>query len=322
MVAAQITWGRVLATLILAVSLTVRATAEVDLRKGCAVRFASVREAAEILGRKDDFIERLSAFDRSARMKTDRSVAESQFLKFVEGNALPWSESEKAKIETAIAGIRPALDALPLSLPKLITFVKTTGAEEGRAFYTRDSAIMMPEKETDEADAGLLKKTIAHELFHILTRGNPVLRERLYESIGFTKCNEVEFPFELKSRKITNPDAPRNDHAIRVRIREQEVRAVPILFSNAVKYDVNRGGEFFNYLVLSFMQAPGTTATQPILATPEEISGFFEQVGRNTNYVIHPEEILADNFALLILDEHNVPSPEIIAKMRLTLGQK
>jgi hypothetical protein len=100
------------------------------------------------------------------------------------------------------------------------------------------------------------------------------------------------------------------------------VRAVPILFSNETKYDVNRGGEFFNYLQLSFLQVPTTSVTRPILAAPEEVSGFFEQVGRNTNYVIHPEEILADNFALLILDEHNVPSPEVLEKMRLILGNK
>jgi hypothetical protein len=51
--------------------------------------------------------------------------------------------------------------------------------------------------------------------------------------IGFTKCGEVEFPSDLKSRKITNPDAPRNDHAIQIRVGGEEVRAVPILFSNA-----------------------------------------------------------------------------------------
>src|SRR5262249_38138956 len=112
--------------LVLAFSLTVRANADVDLRKGCAVRFASVGEGAEILGRKDDFIQRLSAFDRSARMKTDRSISEDEFLKFVKGNILPWSETEKAKVEAAIASIRPALDALPLSLPKIVSFVKTT----------------------------------------------------------------------------------------------------------------------------------------------------------------------------------------------------
>ncbi len=314
-------WSRMLA-LILAPSLTSLVNADVNLREGCAVRFASVEEGAEILGRKDEFIQRLSAFDRAARMKTDRSISEVEFLKFVKGNVLAWNKSEKAKIEEAIASIRPALDALPLSLPKIVNLVKTSGAEEGQAFYTRDTAIVMPQKETDKADSGLLKKTIAHELFHILSRGNPALREKLYESIGFTKCGEVEFPSELRSRKITNPDAPRNEHAIGVRIRGEEVHAVPILFSKAAKYDVNSDGEFFNYLQLRFVQVPGMATAQPVLAAPEEISGFFEQVGRNTNYFIHPEEILADNFALLILDEHNVPSPEILEKMRRILEQK
>ena len=272
--------------LIVAPSLTSLVNADVNLREGCAVRFASVEEGAEILGRKDEFIQRLSAFDRAARMKTERSISEVEFLKFVKGNVLAWNKSEKAKIEEAIASIRPALDALPLSLPKIVNLVKTSGAEEGQAFYTRDTAIVMPQKETDKADSGLLKKTIAHELFHILSRGNPALREKLYESIGFTKCGEVEFPSELRSRKITNPDAPRNDHAIGVRIRGEEVRAVPILFSKAAKYDVNSDGEFFNYLQLRFVQVPGMATAQPVLAAPEEISGFFEQVGRNTNYFI------------------------------------
>jgi hypothetical protein len=314
-------WSRALA-LMMALSMTPRANADLKLREGCIARFASVGEGAEILGRKDDFIQRLSAFDRAARMKTDRPVSEDEFLKFVKRNVLTWNESEKTKIEAAIASIRPALDALSLSLPKIVDLVKTTGAEEGRAFYTRDTAIIMPEKDSNEADTGLLKKTIAHELFHILSRGNPALREKLYESIGFRKCGEVEFPSELKSRKITNPDAPRNDHSIRVRIRGEEVHAVPILFSKTAKYDVNRDGEFFNYLQLSFLQVPRVSTAKPVLAAPEEVSGFFEQVGRNTNYFIHPEEILADNFALLILNEHNVPSPEILEKMRRILEQK
>jgi hypothetical protein len=314
-------WSRMLA-LIVAPSLTSLVNADVNLREGCAVRFASVEEGAEILRRKDEFIQRLSAFDRAARMKTDRSISEVEFLKFVKGNVLAWNKSEKAKIEEAIASIRPALDAFPLSLPKIVNLVKTSGAEEGQAFYTRDTAIVMPEKETDEADSGLLKRTIAHELFHILSRGKPALQEKLYALIGFTKCGEVEFPSDLKSRKITNPDAPRNDHSIQIRVGGEEVRAVPILFSNAAKYDVNRGGGFFNYLQLSFLQVPRMSSAKPVLAAPEEVSGFFEQVGRNTNYFIHPEEILADNFALLILDEHNVPSPEILQKMRLILEQK
>ncbi len=313
-------WSR-LPGLILAVSLIPWASAQVKLREGCIIQFASVDDGAEILGRKDDFIQRLRAFDRAARMKTDQTISENEFLKFIKGNVLAWNESEKAKIRAAIERIRPALDALPLRLPKIVYLVKTTGLEEGRAFYTRDTAIIMPEKETDEADASLLEKTIAHELFHILSRRNSELREKLYELIGFTKCAEVAFPADLKSRKITNPDAPQNDHAIRIRIGGQEVRAVPILFSNAAKYDVTRGGEFFNYLQLRFMEIPGKSSAPPLLASPEDVAGFFEQVGKNTKYIIHPEEILADNFALMVLKEQNVPSPEILEKMRRILEQ-
>jgi len=109
-------------------------------------------------------------------MKTDRSISEDEFVTFVKGSVLAWNESQKAKIEAAIASIRPALDGLPLSLPKIVYLVKTTGAEEGRAFSTRHTGIIMPEKEADESDTLLLEKTIAHELFHILSRGNPALR--------------------------------------------------------------------------------------------------------------------------------------------------
>ena len=233
---------------------------------------------------------------------------------------MAWNDAERTKIEAAIATLRPAFERLTIPFPKKILFIKTTGAEEGQAFYTRDTAIMMPEKAIDEADTGLLKKTIAHELFHILSRSNTPLREKLYEAIGFTNCGEIQFPSELNARKITNPDAPRNDHSIRLRVEGKEVSAVPILFSNAPKYDVARGGEFFRYLQFRFLLLTKTAAAQSQLVAPEQVAGFFEQVGRNTNYVIHPEEILADNFALLILDERNVPSPEILEKIRRILN--
>src|SRR5919197_5885540 len=159
------------------IALNAHAAGDVELRKGCTAHFASVTEAAAILGQKDDFIQRLSPFDRAARMKTDKPVSEEEFLRFVKTNAAAWSESEQAKVEAAIGALRPALETLPIAFPNKITFIKTTGAEEGGAFYTRDTAVMMPAKQIDAADGELLKRTIAHELFHILSRTNPELRE-------------------------------------------------------------------------------------------------------------------------------------------------
>ena len=100
--------------------------------------------------------------------------------------------------------------------------------------------------------------------------------------------------------------------------------SVPILFSTADVYNVERGGEFFEYLNFQFLVAEKTSKpthpktqyenSMPKLVEPRDVSGFFEQVGRNTQYIIHPEEILADNFALLILNGENVPSPQILQK--------
>lgn len=301
--------------LIIALWSTHAAETNLSLRERCVVQFASASQGAEILAHRDDFIERLSAFDRAARMKTDRTISEDEFLKFVKANILTWNEAEKSKIETAVANIRPALDALPLSLPKVIYLIKTTGAEEGKAFYTRGTAIVLPESRVRDAGAEVLERTLAHELFHIWSRQNVTLREELYHLIGFSKCQEMAFPTELKPRKITNPDAPRNDHSIHLRLAGREVVGVPILFSASEKYDTNRGGEFFNYLQFKFLLVPTNE-----LAGPEEVSGFFEQVGRNTTYVIHPEEILADNFALLVLNRHDVASPEILQRMHAILA--
>ena len=231
-------------------------------------------------------------------------------------------------MQAAVEAIQPLLRDLPLPLPSIVQLVKTTGAEEGNAAYTRATAIVLPKSELANSQKDL-QKVICHELFHILSRQNPELREKLYGIIGFTKCNEIKLPPELERRKITNPDAPRNDHFIRLQIDGHESLAVPILLSSAETYDVKRGGEFFAYLQFQFLVVERdngsgdlkavSEGSSPKLVGMERVSGFMEQVGRNTNYIIHPEEILADNFALLVLNERNVASPEILQKMREVL---
>lgn len=293
---------------------------------GTAVHFATVEEAKEILTSRDDFVRSLSSFDRAARMKTDKAVSEKEYLEFVSTNVREWNDADRQKITSAFQCMQEKFEVS--SFPGKVLMVKTTGDEEGRAAYTRANAMILPECEIAKPVLKVRKK-ICHELFHILTRANPELREKCYAIIGFVKCDELEFPTELKSRKITNPDAPANDHCILIEIHGRGYWAVPILFSNSEKYDTARGGDFFDYLQFQFLvtewqnKAP---AGKPVfnslntrLAELQQLSGFIEQVGSNTDYFIHPEEILADNFMLLISGERDVPSPEIIRKMEEVL---
>ena len=304
---------------------------EIKLGPQTAFVFATLETGKRILTARDEFIMRLSPFDRAARMKTDKEVSEKDFLEFLGRNVLSWSEGEKQKTASALQDITSRLERFSHRFPPSIYLIMTTGSEEGGAAYTRDSAIVIPRAEIEGSPA-MLQRMLCHEFFHILTRNDPALREQLYNTIGFTRCQEIEFPQNLKSRKITNPDAPRNDYGIFIKKEGKMYWAVPILFSSRETYDVKLGGEFFNYLQFQFLLAerhdaqPGETpvfdAGKPQLADPQQISGFFEQVGRNTSYLLHPDEILADNFALLVLGKKDVASREILEKMEKVLSEK
>lgn len=290
--------------------------------------FPSIKESQRILSAKDAFIERMSPFDRAARMKTDRETSELQFLNFVSSSAMEWESYEKVIINSAFQKIRRKIARLALPLPSRVYLIKTSGKEEGSAPYTRANAIVLP-KSIFASNEREIQRLLAHELFHISSRAHPKLAKVLYESIGFHFCGEVEFPKNLLPIKITNPDAPKNEHCIQIDLGGQKVWAVPILFSRIKKYDTSRGGEFFQYLDFAFLLVPPPgegNIGKPIydsrgsrLIRLEETTGFFDQVGQNTQYIIHPEEILADNFALLVIEEQHVRSPDVLKRIGIAL---
>lgn len=295
------------------------------LTEGTALVFATLDEGRAVLCRHDDYVSRLSPFDRQARLKTDQPVTEDAYLHHVGRQVLPWSASERSSVLAVVAQLQKPLARLRLPLPERILMIKTSGLEEGGAAYTRANAIVLTEshlrRKPDE-----LARLICHELFHVLSRASPSVRDGLYAIIGFRRCAEPPLPQALAAIKLTNPDAPVNDHCIDVTIDGTRRTVVPMLFSETVHYDVDRGGEFFEYLRLRFLAVrvdatAGSTMPllvdgQPLLVPVTELRGFFEQVGRNTGYIIHPEEILADNFAHLILETPDLDSPHIVSRMR------
>jgi hypothetical protein len=57
--------------------------AQMTLGEGVTISFASVAEGKRLLTSRDDFVERMSPFDRAARLKTDKDVSEHKYLEFV-----------------------------------------------------------------------------------------------------------------------------------------------------------------------------------------------------------------------------------------------
>lgn len=302
----------------------VPAAAQVRIADATDVEFAAVAEARAVLGRVDDYVARMGSFDRMLRLKTAEPVTQQRFLDHVADNVLPWNAIEKRRLEALVADLAARMRYLNPPLPARVLLVKTTGREEEGVAHTRANAIMLSLESLAAPDAGLTA-LLAHELFHLMSRHDPAFRARAYRSIGFQLCPEVALPESLAGLRITNPDAPRHDAFIEVAVEGGAVPVMPVLLSRNERFDAAIGQDISDYwilklLVLKRSDQPGRMEAllrggEPVLLTIAEVSGFFERVGRNTAYIIHPEEILADNFALM-LSGQDVDSPEVLLRLR------
>jgi hypothetical protein len=303
----------------------------VEIAPGAKAGFASAAEGGRLLSNRDVFVAAMSPFDRAARLKTGRDVAETEYLAFVARQTLEWTDAEVVAMAAILERFRKATADLGLRLPPVVLFIKTTGLEEGRAAYCRGASVVLPVNVVG-GDAKELDKTVFHELFHIYSRHHSEERAALYRILGFEVCPEIALPEALRARKITNPDAPLLDSVIRVHVGAGGARrpVTPVLLATSERYDVQKGGEFFDsmeFRLLVLDEAGGKFRPaalpdgKPWLLDPAEVPDYLEQIGANTRYIIHPEEILADNFVLLVNPKPATPAPtpRILEQLRALL---
>lgn len=288
--------------------------------------FASPEQGRAILTARDDYVDRLSPFDRQSRLQRNEAVDEATYLEFISGEVRPWESDAQQRVAAALRSLSDALSSLSLpSIPE-IQLIHTTGREESGAAYTRGTAIVLPRNRVAIADEDL-KKLVAHELFHVISRHDRQLRDQLYALIGFAPSNEIHLPAALKGRRITNPDAPVIEHVLKLKTGDaSSVFVAPVLFANA-PYDPSTGASMFGYLSFQLLEVErdeegkfvaATDADQPRFHSPAQ-PDFVRQIGRNTTYIIHPEEILADNFAIMVTGKSPVPDPWVIEGIRAAL---
>ncbi len=299
---------------------------DVPLTETCVVQFSSVEQGAALLAKPDRFLTSLSPFDCQARLQTDRQVTGHDVGTFAAAQVVAWTAEEQMTLGRAAAAVAERLQPFRLPFPAKIVLIKTTGKEEGNAAYCRENAIVLPTQMLRQRPAAL-ERLLIHELFHVLSSHNPELRSKLYAIVGFTTCGPVPMPPSLRGRKLTNPDAPQLDAYIKLTVEGEDVSAVPVLYASSETYDVKRGGTFFDYLTFRLMVVeaageqwrPALRDGQPQLLEPGSTPSFLEQIGKNTRYIIHPDEILADNFVHLVNQTKELASPGIVASMRQQL---
>jgi hypothetical protein len=289
-------------------------------------RFATRAEGQMLITELDDYTRNWNQFDIDVRLQKPQG-RKSQLLQFAMEQTLNWSDAEKERISKAMKSLDAEIkkQSYNLDFPKEIIFVKTTQKEEGNAeAYTRVNWIAIGEHALKEASDADLKYLVAHELFHLLTRQNSNFKKDIYKVIGFTVIEkEIIFPSDLAEIRISNPDISRYDSYGTFTIGGQKQYCTMVIYTDR-PYD---GKTLFDYLKVGLVPLNGDfvpiqKAGKTIIYALDEAEDFYTQVGKNTNYLIHPEEIMADNFAFTLTGKKDLANPEIIQNVQKVLKAK
>lgn len=285
-----------------------------EFSEGVSVAFATVEKAHELLSIEDEYLNGFTAFDKEAKISGDKKTVEA----YVEGaktSVGAWTEEEVEKIKSNLKYIQKQMAPLDLNVkyPETIYLIKSSCEEEGNASgYTRQNFIVLNKNR-------ITNDLIVHELFHIISRYNYEKSKEIYQTIGFEKVDKIDFPQVLMDRIITNPDATDLNYVIEVEHKNQIKKGALVMYAEK---DYT-GGSFFKYITLGlYFPETASNFTFEKMVSLAEVDGFFEKIGTNTDYIIHPEEITAEHFRLLVLKKYEkYPNAELVKKVHEILSQ-
>lgn len=299
------------------------------LLSGCAtaldVRPATVPEGAAIVSREDEVTAQWTPSDLSIRLHGGASSAALR-QQYAAG-VLAWSPAEASRLNAMLARHQTQLNALARWLPDSVLLIKNADAIEGGLPHTRANAIMFgPQLPRDEAELDFL---FWHELFHVLSRHNAARHDEMYALIGFVPCTTLALPEGVAPHMLTNPDAPVVRWVAPAPGVGANAYVTPLLLVNPPQYDPAHPG-FTDYFDLRFLRvtrdaagvcAPfAADAAASYVAPQAAMPALFAVAGANTDYVLHPEETLADNFAQMMVGKADVPNPEVQTRLAGWLG--
>jgi hypothetical protein len=280
--------------------------------------FATEVEGREILGARDLFVQCLGGFERGVRMGQDREVEEGVFLTFATSCVRDWPRDLAHHVGASLDGLTGKLLPWARMLPKEIQLVHTTGQEEAGSGYTRGAAIVLPPGKAWYS-AERLVRFVVHECFHLLTRFNPETRDRLYALLGFHPCGNVVLPGFVDRWRITNPDAPRSEHAVTTHVGNRTLLLLPVLHWAEPRF---LPGPYFEHVQMSLFElqperggwgvAPGSNPHPKGL-----LENLFTMKGLSFD---QPEEMLAELFVQRVLDDKTTLHPVVAEMERILAG--
>ncbi len=268
---------------------------------------------------KEDYFENVRPLEMSIQMgkeltdDTDLVQLKKDYIKYLKEDVDSFSNEDIALLQLVEDSINVLLkDVNPKWMKKDIFLVKLKAKAYGEGvFYTRDNGIFIPYNELDKGSVGALLSVFLHEIYHIMSRYNEDFRRASYGLIGFKAVEgRLDFPPALDKRILLNPDGVNMGYAITLKTDNPEdkpIQAIPAIHTNSPNYNPNKPS-FFSYIQFDLFQInPAKTGymvqisdEKGVMESPDipdlYYPSFFDQIYDNTQYIIHPDEIMADNF--------------------------
>ena len=260
----------------------------------------------------DAYFENVRILDMQIQMNAtsrgDRNTLLKDYKQHLKDGVMDWTESEKTYVANVFNKAFELVSAVsPKIFPPKIVMIKDNMNHYGEGvFYTRENSIVVPLNTVERQDSADFLKTMLHEIFHIYARYHPEIKTKLYERIGYTKIDPPKIPAILERRVLLNPDGIDFNYAIKIKRKStgQEITAIPLIFSKYLNFMPNKT-DFFEYLQFYLFEiADGevqVTRNGDSTVRIKNVTDFYDQIGTNTQYIIHPDEVLADNFTLICL---------------------
>ncbi|MCQ2014887.1 hypothetical protein [Clostridium butyricum] len=285
---------------------------QVDAAEGkITYRFADAAEGIELRMANTDYFDNLTQNDLDYR--TGKSGATlDEYKELVKKQGEDFTEEEKKVLGDTIARIQARFDEIGFDYPLKdeIVFVKNKMEDEfGATAYTHKNQIYLEGSNIEfmKDKVPLLDGVIAHELFHIISRNDPKLRQAIYSVFGFTITDEPDFTPELSDMFASNPDVEKFDSYATFNINGKPTKAVVVTLLKPYK-DGQLLGDNMSPAIVPY-DNPDT------YYTIDQVSDFWDVFGENTPYVITTEEGIADNFTSAVIygmDGRGYKNPEII----------
>lgn len=266
----------------------------------------------------DGFFESLSIADMSIQLKKSdmpSSGGESKVLyqELLKSDMGEFSAEEKEFMDDVFAAAKEAIDEInPKLMPDRIELIKTKTNHYGPdVYYTREDAIIIPDNIFKDPSVDAQMPVMLHEIFHILSRYNEDFRDKMYGLIGFSKYDDdLVLPNEISDKLLTNPDGVSRKYAINLKNEDGiEQLALPLILSTKQRYETSMP-TFFAYLSFDLFPLIKISKNEVTLGVNSKgqsalsighNADFFNQIKDNTQYIIHPDEIMAENFMMALI---------------------